>query len=90
MVDIHQKPETLHFGLSRPEPDSNPNYYKTVRGGNGQTVNVVWQNQQQNIVDMAQTAQAIATIANQSPFTPAQLALQLIEGVEKVRFLNGE
>src|SRR5437867_13024368 len=34
-VDIHQKPETLHFGVSEPD-DDHPGWYKTLRDENGQ------------------------------------------------------
>lgn len=90
VVDIHQKPETLHFGLSRPEADGIPDYYKELRGLDNQTVPVSWQDKAARIVNIAQLATEMQTKFAPTPFTPAQFALQLIEGVEKVRFFVSE
>lgn len=90
-VEIHQQPEALHFGLDAPDAH-HADYYKDLRGTDGQKGSKVlsplpWrQPRERRVLDMKALADAIQAAANISPFTSAQFALQMIEGVEKVIF----
>ena len=95
-VDIHQKPETLHFGLD--SDDNNTRFYKKLKNKNGEQVNILvdpipWKKDKKNIrtIDISQLQEAITTQLRNDQitfdlFTSAQFALEMIEGVEKVRF----
>ncbi len=110
-LDVHLKPETLHFGLDKPE-DGTDAYYKEVRDSEG----IEWKDPKDNaliVVDhahlpidsarkiyiatladvMKSTVETAAAkdnrITSYSSKTSAQFALQMIEGVEKVRFIVG-
>lgn len=93
-VDIHQKPEGLHFGLSRPD-DTHPNgYYKELRDRAGVEqanllIDVSWRDKNQiRVVDIDGAANDISGKLNSPQFTSAQFALEMIEGVQKVRFVK--
>ncbi|MDB9389651.1 hypothetical protein [Microcystis aeruginosa] len=83
-VDIHQKPETLHFGLD--SGDKNKTFYKKLRSGKNIDSDVFpWRDKNKKVININNLAIAIK---NSSSFTSAQLALEMIEGVEKVRFIG--
>lgn len=89
-VDIHQKPETLHFGLDRSD-DKHIDFYKTLRDKQGKASNqeihpIPWKKENNGIVDIDRLVMAIQQKLSETPFTSANFALQMIEGVEKVRF----
>jgi hypothetical protein len=94
-VDIHQKPETLHFGVSRPDEKHN-RYYKELRHPDGtEDPNLIVQIPWKDGLDDAHTNRVIdieqLTIGKKGDFTSAQFALQMIEGVPRVRFtMKGE
>jgi hypothetical protein len=82
-VDIHQKPETLHFGL---DLDDEKKTYKQLRSGKNIYSGVFpWRDKNKKVININNLAIAIK---NSSSFTSAQLALEMIEGVEKVRFIG--
>ncbi|REJ50632.1 MAG: hypothetical protein DWQ58_14980 [Microcystis aeruginosa TA09] len=82
-VDIHQKPETLHFGL---DLDDEKKTYKQLRSGKNIDSHVFpWRDENKKVININNLAIAIK---NSSSFTSAQLALEMIEGVEKVRFIG--
>jgi len=91
-VDIHQKPETLHFGLDF--HISEQKFYKQLRDSNGvenlqspKIDTIPWKGGEDNrVLDINGLATSIASVASKSSFTSAQFALQMIEGVERVRF----
>ena len=90
-IDIHQKPEALHFGLSA---DDGSKFTRTLRDKEGkpsqQGVDVPvsedgivgWQELVQNITNSGN----LEKILWETPVTSALLAYQLIEGVELVQF----
>lgn len=90
-VEIHQKPEALHFGLDKADARHPGGFYKKLRDSQGRESeqnaieSIPWRPGQESarvikIVDMARQCKSI---------TSAQFALQMIEGVEKVVFTNG-
>jgi hypothetical protein len=93
-LDLHQKPEALHFGLNRPD-DDHPDYYKELRDRTGLeqtdlTILVPWKNDDQTkrVVNVDKMAGDIKAKLQAAEFTSAQFYLEIIEGVEKVRFTN--
>ena len=86
-VDIHQKPEMLHFGLDRTEDPEHP-FSKQLRndeGKSGQTIqpgDLPWRDKSGRVIDLERLAD-IGKMADS-----AQFALRMIEGVEKVRLLT--
>lgn len=91
-VDIHQKPETLHFGLDL--DDENKTFYKKLKNLDGQEINkkvdnIPWKDSEKRVIDINSLTNRIKEqVDNSSSFTSAQLALEMIEGVEKVRFIG--
>ena len=99
-VDIHQKPETLHFGLD--SDDGGETFYKKLKDSDGNsltdnnnidvTVNLIpWKAQDTRTLNIDQLKKDIEIELKKSnisfpSFTSAQFALEMIEGVEKVRF----
>lgn len=91
-VDIHQKPETLHFGLDW--DDKNKTFYKKLKNLDGQQIdkkvdNIPWKDSEKRVIDINSLTDRIKEqVDNSSSLTSAQLALEMIEGVEKVRFIG--
>ena len=94
-LDLHLKPEALHFGMSL-KNDGSGDYEKVLRDSTGAetgtTVDVGFTNSVVDlntlITDIQSAYTANNSIAwNASP-TSVDLALQLIEGVERVRFVK--
>lgn len=101
MVDIHQKPESMHFGFNTPD-QNHPNYYKTLRdpvtGIDTKTLSVAvsWRatpnelQEKLRVVDIDQLQKDIKSkLVNNNPWNVAQFAMQMIEGVEQVQFSIG-
>lgn len=89
-VDIHQQPEMLHFGLNAPDA-THPSFFKRLRDNQGQPsemeiIPLPWHDETNGIVDMTGLARAIQARLQAATFTAAQFALEMVEGVEKVRF----
>lgn len=90
-VDIHLKPEAMRFGLDAPtgEPQK---FHKTLRnkatGGEdqGRIIDVPWKDEGRGVVDIGQIALDMQEVQRRTLFTSAPFALQMIEGVQKVRF----
>ncbi|MFP4121415.1 MAG: hypothetical protein ACLFWI_10510 [Coleofasciculus sp.] len=83
-VDIHQKPETLHFGLD--SDDGNTTFYKQLRDStgkkNGKKIDSLpWSDKDKRVLNITQLAHTI-----QQNSTSAKFALEMIESVERVRF----
>lgn len=96
-VDIHQKPESLHFGLD--SDDNNTSFYKKLKNKEGNQVDnirvnsgsIPWKDKTIRSIDISQFKEVIKTELEKrqikfTSFTSAQFALEMIEGVEKVRF----
>ncbi|MDX1520949.1 MAG: hypothetical protein R3264_04940 [Anaerolineae bacterium] len=91
-VDLHQKPEILHFGVSEAD-DSHLKPYKRIRSTKtgeetGETVVADFkENTTLRVIDCLAMEKDLAAKLGQSPdLTSAGFALQMIEGVERVRF----
>ncbi len=88
-VDIYQKPEALHFGLDR----KGDTFIKKLRDENGEesgnTVNSIpWRGDASGrMVDITQFADKIKqNIIISKPFASSEFAMEMIEGVKRVRF----
>lgn len=90
-VDIHLQPETLHFGVDAPTGEP-PEFHKSLRDPNGNEkldpLPISWKNQDRGVIDIKAFADAIQAKLGKSNFTSAQFALEMIEGVQKVRFVK--
>lgn len=90
-VAIQQKPETLHCGLDQ-DGTIPPSYYKILRDNQGieqetlKLSSIPWQQEARRTINIASLAQSIQQLTSTTPFTAAQFALQMIEGVEEVIF----
>ena len=86
-VDIHEHPETIHFGV---DPGSDPSklagYTKTLRDKNtgvlGKPVDLTWKSSDKRTLDIA------ALAAKGQAANSAEFGVTMIEGVEKVRFIK--
>ena len=83
-VDIHLAPETMHFGV---EPLNGAPINKTLRGENNQNVVVPLRNNV-GVIDIAGLVAKIKSLPGVEDYTSAQFALDMIEGVQKVRFVS--
>lgn len=72
-VDIHQKPETLHFGFNRPDASAPGSDYSKDKIGP-----IAWKEKDKRVVDICKLTQG--------SHHSAQFALDMIAGVERVRF----
>jgi hypothetical protein len=90
-VNIHQKPETLHFGFNRPDPsDSGSDFSKDIKD---QRLSIDWRDRDKRVVNVSQLAAKLRNGAvtqpnatAKDPGHSAKFALDMIEGVESVRF----
>jgi hypothetical protein len=86
-VDIHEHPETIHFGVDTGEdPSRIENYTKALRDKNsgklGKSAKLNWKSSDKrtlNIIDLAAKGNALNS---------AEFGVTMIEGVEKVRFIK--
>jgi len=93
-IDLHLKPETLHFGVDA-DPGTN-SFSKKLRNAQAKENKSFSIPLRQNatahqVINIAQMANDIEKELNKkdpelTSFTSAEFALQMIEGVEKVRF----
>jgi len=90
-VDIHLKPEAMRFGLDAPT-GTPPKFHKTLRDkatgeeSQGRTIDVPWKDEGKGVINIGQIALDMQSIQSRTLFTSAPFALQMIEGVQKVRF----
>ena len=94
-VDIHQKPEGMHFGLDAPSDESDK-FTKNLRDLSGEgsedliIEDIPWRDRTEGIVNisvMVEQMKNLLPLSEGSKFTSAQFGLQMIEGVQKVRFI---
>jgi hypothetical protein len=93
-IDLHLKPETLHFGVD--VDGETKSLFKKLRDTQGKenssfSIPVPQKGATCQVINIAQMADHIEKELNKknpklSAFTSAEFALQMIEGVEKVRF----
>lgn len=89
-VDIHQQPEMLHFGLDMPD-ENHASFFKRLHDDQGQpngeeVTQLPWRDETARILDITGLADTLQMLLQATPFTSAQFALEMIEGVKKVRF----
>jgi hypothetical protein len=89
-VEIHQQPESLHFGLDK-DGDTFSKKLREPDSGKSRTGKVVlepnyWRSVSQRIINVTVLAQALKKELTLSSLTSAQFALQMVEGVDKVIF----
>uniref|UniRef100_UPI0030D88496 hypothetical protein n=1 Tax=Cyanothece sp. BG0011 TaxID=2082950 RepID=UPI0030D88496 len=91
-VDIHLKPESMHFGLDAPT-DESPEWSKNLRDENGELMDkflispIPWRNEGKEVINLQDFATQMNGHLNLDEFTSGQFGLQMIEGVQKVRFV---
>ncbi|MCF2149768.1 hypothetical protein IQ276_025735 [Desmonostoc muscorum LEGE 12446] len=93
-VDIHQKPEGMHFGLDA--GNESGIFTKNLRDRNGggdlKIGNIPWRGDQaKGIINISAMVEEMKKSLNQppdDPFTSAQFGFQMIKGVQKVRFIS--
>jgi hypothetical protein len=96
VVEIHQQPEAIHFGLDE-STSAPPGYFKKLRDGQGvegelTVAAIPWRQAAKSVIDISSLAQAIENNLDSQtrsklqlpPMTSSQFALQMIEGVEKI------
>ncbi|OUR97583.1 hypothetical protein A9Q81_12985 [Gammaproteobacteria bacterium 42_54_T18] len=103
-VDIHLAAESLHFGFDRPF-SSHSDFYKELKNlQTGEissplkTIDISWIVAQASqgsptpsrVVDIETLSNNIKESLNSSSFCSAQFALEMIEGVPRIRFLVSE
>jgi hypothetical protein len=90
-VEIHQKPETLHFGF---DADGKGGFKKGLRDSKGADLPdknepAQWRQDSPRTLDVAAFANSMKkTLPLTSPLTSAQFGLQMVEGVKKIIFLS--
>lgn len=100
VVDIHEKPEAIHFGFNRSDDQGKETYYKLPHRSNGEESDSRL-NLDANYFDAANRVLKVGNLFdelknnlstslgyNKNKYTSAQFALSLVEGVERVRFIQ--
>ena len=90
-VDLHLKPETLHFGLDKPKGGK---FRKELRSLSGKEAplpieDIPWKEEGKRVIKISALAAAIQSAIKPEPFSAAEFAAQMIEGTAKVRFCSG-
>ena len=99
-VDIHQKPEAMHSGVD-PFGLDDTEITKDLRNAQGELIvgskiPVPWNHFDTRVINLVEFANRMKTWFNShgggnvDKFTSAQFGLQMIEGVQKVRFVKEE
>ncbi len=94
-VDIHLEPESMHFGLDADTVESRQ-WSKNLRDENGELMDeflispIPWHNEDKEVVNLEELAQQMNEYLSLPEFTSGQFGLQMIEGVQKVRFIKDE
>ncbi|WP_414585833.1 hypothetical protein [Scytonema sp. PCC 10023] len=95
-VRIHQPPEGLHFGVDVPDSEHS-NYTKLLRSLDqdtlgesipGKRVDVPFRTGNKQVVDIQELATRIKKEFTLPNFTSAELALEMVDGVQQVSFFN--
>jgi hypothetical protein len=89
---LHLKPETLHFGLDKPD-DKHPDLFKRLRDDKAVPIDkevssIPWQQEDLRVISITRMADAMKTALELDSLTSAEFGLQMIEGVEEVIFQN--
>ena len=95
-VDISLPGEALHFGYVRPFGED-PDYYKELKDlssgkefpeNEGKSSPVVWRDKNLRVVNVHKQQQDIKGRITPKTYTPAEFAVEMIEGVPKIRFTH--
>ncbi|NES92992.1 hypothetical protein, partial [Okeania sp. SIO2B9] len=91
-IDIRLQPESMHFGLDAPTHES-PEWSKNLRTVDGEPTDdeikpIPWNNEEKEVVNLEELAQKMKEHLKLENFTSGQFGLQMIEGVQKVRFIS--
>jgi hypothetical protein len=97
-IDLHLKPETLHFGVDF-DPENNI-LFKKLKDHQGKdndlSISIPTKNAADRVIQIQEMASNIhKKLKREDPtwkdvdFTAAEFGLEMIEGVEKVRFIQG-
>lgn len=92
-LDIHQKPEMMHFGLTRPhgkQTGLTKALFNRKSGKPRKTVltNLPWKSVEKRVLNIKKLADMIqARLEYKEALNSADFAMEMIEGVEKVRFV---
>jgi hypothetical protein len=88
-VDIHMKPETLHFGVDADE-NQPLEFHKQLKDQEGRQAGrketLPWRDKNKGVLDIARLAVAIEQARQATSLCAGDFALEMIERVEKVRF----
>ena len=92
-LDVFEAPESMHFGLDE-QTDGATGFTKNLRDPAGGSTPVIidpvpWGNEGMGVVDVVKLTREMARVLQDSDFTAAQVALQMIEGVPRIRFVAG-
>ena len=86
MVDLHLKPETLHFGVDK-QTDKEPyHFYKKLKKAGKTIKSFTWKEEEMKVIKISALADDIQKELEVKNFSVADFAFEMIEGVEKVRF----
>lgn len=95
IIDIHQKPERLHFGVDLAvDKNGSRSFSKRLRDQAGNEIadsSTPVPLRSRNVVDIATLLNTDAlkkALVSQDVLNPAQFAMEMIEGVQKVRFIR--
>ncbi|MEM7572193.1 MAG: hypothetical protein AAF433_04815 [Bacteroidota bacterium] len=100
VLDIHEKPEAIHFGFEPSESENHDSYSKFFRQANGQTTAdaLALSGQEFNpttrVLNVSELYHFIKDKWSDrlgyqpTDYGPAQFALTMVEGVERVRFIK--
>ncbi len=89
-LDFHLQAESLHFGLDFPGPGNNA-FHKKLKGDDGsangiEIDTIPMRTDAPQVINIAALTQSLQDKLAKSTFTSAQFALEMTEGVERVRF----
>jgi hypothetical protein len=85
-VDIHEHPETIHFGVDTDQPENISTYYKELRKLDGTLSGIKTALHWKNGSSSRRTSTSPPSLMSRKP--PAEFGVKMIEGVEKVRFIK--
>ena len=103
MVDIHLRPETLHFGFDVPEGNQNADLSKLIknlRGNTGEQISVAIEESQTSIDPKTRVVDVVPLAGNIFQKIPQALkgkskslgadvfALEMVAGIEMIRFIR--
>ncbi len=91
-IDIRLQPESMQFGLDAPT-DRSHEWSKNLRTVDGEPTDdeikpIPWNNEEKEVVNLKELAQKMNEYLNLNNLTSGQFGLQMIEGVQKVRFIS--